>query len=110
MCPQGSRQTASLRSWISDVCYADMVGKYCWRAEYSGDSFYTGSTHTDATNECFTTVKQPSSTDTFFNPAEGGIRALYVTGVQTCALPISNGPAPTGTVTFFLCGPDSSLA
>src|SRR6266403_2674775 len=31
----------------------------------------------------------PVSPRRFFFPAEDGIRALYVTGVQTCALPIS---------------------
>src|SRR5205809_3155485 len=30
----------------------------------------------------------------FFLPAEDGIRHVAVTGVQTCALPISAGPAP----------------
>src|SRR6266496_4986205 len=30
----------------------------------------------------------------FFCQAEDGIRDLYVTGVQTCALPISPRPAP----------------
>src|SRR5256885_10584811 len=30
----------------------------------------------------------------FFFQAEDGIRDYKVTGVQTCALPISNGPAP----------------
>src|SRR6266496_2042607 len=30
----------------------------------------------------------------FFFQAEDGIRDLYVTGVQTCALPISGGRAP----------------
>src|SRR6266496_5308401 len=32
----------------------------------------------------------------FFFQAEDGIRDLYVTGVQTCALPISVGHAHTG--------------
>src|SRR5690349_24131917 len=32
----------------------------------------------------------------FFFQAEDGIRDLYVTGVQTCALPISAGPAAAG--------------
>src|SRR2546430_10002664 len=31
----------------------------------------------------------------FFFQAEDGIRDLTVTGVQTCALPISNRPVPT---------------
>ena len=30
------------------------VGKYCWRAEYSGDGFYLPSAHTNSTTECFT--------------------------------------------------------
>src|SRR6266496_4486816 len=33
----------------------------------------------------------------FFFQAEDGIRDLYVTGVQTCALPISGPPARAGT-------------
>src|SRR6266700_7243341 len=32
----------------------------------------------------------------FFFQAEDGIRDFHVTGVQTCALPISNGPADDG--------------
>src|SRR6266496_1033886 len=36
------------------------------------------------------------STCYFFFQAEDGIRALYVTGVQTCALPISAGDRPSG--------------
>src|SRR5215471_11340067 len=35
----------------------------------------------------------------FFFQAEDGIRDLYVTGVQTCALPIS-GSCPASTVTL----------
>src|SRR5438874_9199962 len=34
----------------------------------------------------------------FFFQAEDGIRDLYVTGVQTCALPISGETGPTGAV------------
>src|SRR5690606_41191374 len=32
----------------------------------------------------------------FFFQAEDGIRDFHVTGVQTCALPISAGQSPTG--------------
>src|SRR5690349_21921550 len=39
----------------------------------------------------------------FFFQAEDGIRDLYVTGVQTCALPISYGD-PTATRTIALAG------
>src|SRR5690606_41176201 len=33
--------------------------------------------------------------------AEDGIRAFHVTGVQTCALPICNGPEGGGSITAF---------
>ena len=32
------------------------AGKYCWRAEYSGNSFYNPSSHTDSSAECFVVV------------------------------------------------------
>jgi hypothetical protein len=38
------------------------VGKYCWRAEYSGDGFYLSSTHTNSTTECFTVKDTTSAT------------------------------------------------
>src|SRR6266576_4785404 len=34
----------------------------------------------------------------FFFQAEDGIRGLYVTGVQTCALPISLGPSIAASI------------
>src|SRR6266496_2787729 len=37
-------------------------------------------------------------TDFFFFQAEDGIRALYVTGVQTCALPISSSAQSTAII------------
>src|SRR5438874_3213924 len=39
-----------------------------------------------------------SSSGDFFFPAEDGIRDLYVTGVQTCALPICGPKKPTKKV------------
>ncbi len=49
------------------------IGKYCWRAVYSGDGFYNGSAHTNAASECFTTVKQDSQTETLSDPTGGGV-------------------------------------
>jgi hypothetical protein len=42
------------------------IGKYCWRAEYTpdADSSYDAATFTNATDECFTTVAQPTTTTT----------------------------------------------
>ncbi|HKA03767.1 MAG TPA: hypothetical protein VKD67_05540, partial [Acidimicrobiales bacterium] len=86
------------------------IGKYCWRAEYSGDSFYNPSTHTNSTTECFTTVKQPSATDTTSSPTGGSqvpgtpaSDSATVTGIQ-------GGPTPSGTVDFFLCQPATVTA
>ena len=39
---------------ILDRTTTKAIGKYCWRAVYSGDGFYNGSDHTNATDECFT--------------------------------------------------------
>ena len=81
------------------------IGKYCWRAEYSGDSFYDPSSHTNTTTECFTTVKQPSTTVTTSSPTGTGV--FPGTSVSDSAT-VSGGagqPVPTGTVKFFLCQP-----
>jgi hypothetical protein len=42
------------------------LGKYCWRAEYTpaAGSPYTAKSFTNATDECFTTVAQPTTTTT----------------------------------------------
>ena len=78
------------------------VGKYCWRAEYSGDGFYSTSSHTNATSECFTTVKQPSNTAT--NSSPGGDVAFGSSVKDVATISGSVGQAG-GTVKFFLCQP-----
>ena len=60
----GSPPTATAQSILAAANQTNAIGKYCWRAVYSGDGFYNGSNHTNAETECFTTVKQPSSTAT----------------------------------------------
>src|SRR5690349_5192033 len=54
----------------------------------------------------------------FFFQAEDGIRALYVTGVQTCALPIWSGwnfsrstrASPAGVIRWIECAAARSVA
>ena len=56
-------------------------GKYCWRAEYSGDNTYLSASHTNATTECFEVAsstiiikkvtKPTSSTQSFDFDANG---------------------------------------
>ncbi len=79
------------------------IGKYCWRAVYSGDSFYNGSSHTNAASECFTTVKQPSQTAT--QCVAGSSTVVPGTSASDTATITGSGPTPTGSVTFFLCRP-----
>src|SRR5690606_25366321 len=51
---------------------------------------------------------QQFSLSCFFFQAEDGIRDFHVTGVQTCALPISNRCAPAPTTTFSVPSPKRS--
>ncbi len=88
------------------------IGLYCWRAEYTpgAHSPYLATSHTNGTTECFTTVKQPSSTDTTADPTGGSI----VPGTSASdSATVSGGlgqPTPTGTVKFFLCQPGTVTA
>jgi uncharacterized repeat protein (TIGR01451 family) len=101
--PQVNPPTAKAQSTLTTTAQVDTAGKYCWRAEYSGDDFYNSSTHTDATNECFTTVKQPSSTTTASSTQSSTV--VPGTSVTDTATVTGSGATPTGTVDFFLCQP-----
>src|SRR5205814_1896269 len=86
------------------------AGKYCWRADYSGDATYLASSHTDGTAECFTVVlpPQPTTTVTNSNPIGGNV-APGTSASDTATVSGSSG-TPTGTVTFFLCDPATVAA
>src|SRR2546421_257207 len=77
------------------------VGKYCWRAEYTpdadGSKFYVAGSHTDATDECFTVVKNSPALSTTQLPAAGAIGATYKDTAH-----LTGGASPTGTITFKL--------
>ncbi len=79
------------------------AGKWCFAAVYSGDTNYTGSSDTTS-DECFT-VKQAASTSVS-KPSSTGVvlkTSVYDTVTVTGN---STGGAPTGTVTFYECGPE----
>jgi len=86
------------------------IGTYCWRAVYSGDTVYAGASHTNATSECFTVVDEPESQldptiATTSDPSGGGVvPGDTVRDVATVTGPPA-GAVPTGSVSFFLCGP-----
>ena len=64
----GSKSLSSGSATSDATSNTDAVGKYCWRAEYSGDGFYSPSSHTNDTTECFTTVGPSISVDKSANP------------------------------------------
>jgi hypothetical protein len=108
-CPTGSgtkigdTKTLSNGSATSDATTnTTAIGKYCWRAEYSGDGIYLASSHTDDTTECFTTTRRASTTATTSNPTGAVAVGASVTDTATVS---GSGPTPTGTVDFFLCQP-----
>src|SRR5438874_818761 len=89
---------------------ASTNGKYCWRAVYGGDGFYTGNSHTNSTTECFTTVKQPSSVDSSSSPTRGSVVLFPYTTLFRSVSGGAGQPTPTGTVDFFLCNPTQVAA
>ncbi|HEU5034192.1 MAG TPA: Ig-like domain-containing protein [Mycobacteriales bacterium] len=95
-------------------------GRYCFRAEWSGDTNYTqplveygGPTGTGGTvsghNECFTTAKINTQTVTTPVDASGASVSSVTLGSTVYDRAIVTGTAaggdPTGSVNFYVCGP-----
>ena len=78
------------------------LGTYCFRADYSGDTNYLGSSDGSAT-ECFTVTPADSSTTS--TPADGSIRLGAATSDSVTVTGNSTGGTPAGTVNFSVCGP-----
>jgi uncharacterized repeat protein (TIGR01451 family) len=82
------------------------AGTYCWRSEYTPDAaasnFYSAASHTDASSECFTVVKNPTGIVT---AATSGTIGGAVHDVAT----LSGATASAGgTITFNLYGPSAT--
>jgi hypothetical protein len=83
-----------------------LPGRYCFRAEWPGDSNYNPTSHSNNTTECFTVAKLPSDTATGSSPTGGNVvPGTSVTDTATVTPTNPGGPTPTGSVTFFLCQP-----
>ncbi len=87
-------------------------GHYCFRAEWPGDANYSGTSFTNATDECFDVAK--INTQTVTTPVDGSGtptstitlgQSIYDRAVVTGT---GAGGDPTGTVSFFICGPLAS--
>jgi hypothetical protein len=91
-------------------------GRYCFRAEWPGDTNYVGKLveygGANGTDECFTVAK--IDTQTVTTPVDGsGTTVSTVTlGSTVFDKAVVTGTAaggdPTGTVSFFVCGPIAS--
>jgi hypothetical protein len=76
-------------------------GRFCWRAEYSGDTNYLPTRHTDGAEECFLAVFVQVHVSTQPNPSEGTVLQTALGDVA-----FLSGFNPTGTMTFRLFAPD----
>jgi hypothetical protein len=110
-CPSGGSQVGSAvslsggQATSASTASTTAIGTHCWRAEYGGDATYAPASHTDRDAECFTTVRQSSTTSTQADPGAGGI--VPGTSARDTAT-VAGGagqPTPTGSVSFFLCQP-----
>lgn len=102
---------------VSPTAYVTSTGRYCWRAEFSGDAAngIPGSSDSSA-GECFTvnpvtpSLATTAGPDVFLGNAVTDSATLSGTATQP-ADPVINltntaGPAAGGTITFKLYGPD----
>ena len=80
----------------------DATGFWCFAGYYSGDGNYDGSTDT-STDECFDVTTAASSVST--TPAEATIDLGAADNDAATVTGNAVGGSPTGTVSFFSCGP-----
>ena len=113
-----------MSSVFSDIVTITSAGRYCFRAEYSGDSLYPASSDptsdTDtSTTECFTvnpvtpTLTTQASADVPLGQPISDTASLTGTASQP-ASPVFNttgatGAPANGTISFTAYGPDSCL-
>jgi len=87
-------------------------GRYCFRAEWPGDSNYVGAlSHSNSTTECFDVVQH--STTTVTTPQAGGSNITTVAfGTSVTDHAVITGASGfgdvTGTVNFFICNPSQT--
>ena len=111
--------TAYPATVVSPLAYVTSVGRYCWRAVFSGDSANGIPGSSDSSDgECFTVV--PATPDLSTSAGPSVLLGQAVTDTATLsklatdpATPVINltgtsGPAAGGSLTFKLYGPSSS--
>jgi hypothetical protein len=109
----GSGDTATANSPDVNTAANPLTpGHYCFRAHWPGDSNYPPTEDADGAGECFDVAKINSATVT--TPVDGsGVETHSITlggSIRDKAVVTGSaaGGDPTGTVTFFICGPIAS--
>jgi len=109
-CPAGGTQVGAAKTLANGSATSDATtntntpGKYCWRAQYSGDSNYSAASHTDATAECFNVLRPPVELTTQPSPNNGTVGQTALSDIAT----LSGGSNLTGTLTFNLFPPSDT--
>ncbi len=83
------------------------TGIYCFLGVYSGDNNYAGASDSSTTRECFTVTMDPSSVVT--TPTTPSIVLGHTDSDSVVVTGSAAGGSPTGTVTFYVCGPTTSF-
>src|SRR5579859_4356714 len=91
----------------SDAFTPTATGIWCFDAQYSGDANYDGSADGSVT-ECVTVTAASSSTSSA--PGSGSVALGGSDGDTATVTGNAAGGSPTGTVSFFVCGPLASAS
>ncbi len=97
--------SAGIATASSAAFTAPATGSYCFLGVYSGDSIYYPASDGSTSYECFTVTIGTAQLTTQPDPA------LFTVGlatVDTAYLTGAYGLTPTGTVTFYVCGPEET--
>jgi Tol biopolymer transport system component len=103
--PPTATAVAPPRSAATPPVLLTEPGQWCWRAAYSGDDAYRAAVGLDREENCFFVSRLDPLVDSFavFGDERAADVAI-VTGIEPFE---GGGGTPTGTVDFFLCGPDA---
>ena len=101
--PVGLTGSGSIATATSASFSPGSAGTYCFLGVYSGDTLYPSASDSSTTDECFTVGATGSSVTTA--PGSASI-VLGNSDTDTATVTGAAGDvAPTGTVTFLVCGP-----
>jgi hypothetical protein len=100
--PDGSADLGPDASANSAPFTPHVVGTFCFRADYGGDSNFLASSDSSS-SECFSVAKGDAQLSVTAGEATTTMAAGDTGHAVVTA--VAGGPRPTGSVTFFVCGP-----